>query len=599
MHIMTVEEKIAALRRLMEKEGWDAAVIPGSDPHGSEYLPERWQQRQFISGFTGSYGTVVVTRDHAGIWTDTRYFIQVAHELSGTEFVLHKMRVPDAVDFPEWLAATLPAKAVVGIDGLCMSVDVVRHLQQLLADKQGRVVSKPDYIDSLWSNRPSVPDDKVFILDVKYTGRSREEKLSWLRDELAKQGCSQMLLSSLDQIAWLLNIRSNDIAYNPVAISYLLLGPEKGTLFIKEEKVNSEVKIALQSAGIGIAPYASVTEAISKAPRDERIFIDCSVLNYSLFSAVTDRFGDNYTDARSPVLFEKGKKNATEIAGFRKAYLMDGITQTRFFHWLENEVKAGHPVSELDAQDRLGHLRLEAEGCLGESFEPISAYGENAALPHYMATPEQYSMLEPHGLYLIDSGGHYLYGTTDITRTVPLGPLTDLEREDYTLVLKAMIGLTTAIFPRGTHGANIDVLARIPLWKAFRNFGHGTGHGVGHLLCVHEGPQDFRQNLYAQPMLTGMVTSCEPGVYREHYHGVRHEDMLLCIDYPSNEFGDWQGFETLTCTYIDPSPLLTDLMTREEVTWLNDFNAKVYARLLPHLDKADADWLRTKTLPLQ
>jgi Xaa-Pro aminopeptidase len=596
---MDVNEKLAALRRLMEQWGWTAAIIPGSDPHSSEYLPERWQQRQFISGFTGSYGTVVVTRDHAGLWTDTRYFIQFDHELGDTEFVLHKMRVPEAVDFPEWIAGNLPEGAVVGIDGLCMSVSVVQHLQALLREKGGRVESRPDYIDALWPDRPSFPMDKVFELDVKYTGLSRADKLTWLRKEIAARLCGQMLLSSLDQIAWLLNIRSNDIDYNPVAISYMLINQFAATLFIQMDKVDDALRARLLADGVDLKPYAELFEAIKGAPKDERMLIDGTVLNYAAFTAVAQRFDDNFKDEVSPVLLAKGKKNEVEIKGFRKAYLMDGITQTRFFHWIENEMKAGKAVSELDAQNKLAAMRLENEGCLGESFEIISAYGENAALPHYSATPKQFSMLEPHGLYLVDSGGHYLYGTTDITRTVPLGPLTDLEREDYTLVLKAMIGMTVAVFPRGTHGANLDVLARIPLWKARRNFGHGTGHGVGFLLCVHEGPQDFRQNLYACPMATGMVTSCEPGVYREHFHGVRHEDMLLCVDLPSNEFGDWQGFETLTCTYIDPSPLKVELMTREEIDWLNAFNHSVYQRLKPYLSEDDAAWLKKKTAAIE
>ena len=572
--------------------GWDAAVVPGSDPHGSEYLPEHWKQREFISGFTGDYGTIVVTPDHAGLWTDTRFFIQFDKELGDTEYVLHKLRVPDAVSYPEWMASVLPEGAVVGIDGSCISVAEAQELAEALEPLHGRICSRPDYLDALWTDRPGTPADPVFVLDTKYTGRSADEKIAWLRSVLDSKGCKGMLLNNLDEIAWLLNLRSNDVAFNPVIISYLLVQDDDIVLFANPDKFAPKVL----PDGVRVLPYSAVFGYIGELPADSRLLIDDGVMNYALYGIARERLGDGVVCGPSPVRLEKALKNATELAGYRKAYLKDGIAQTKYFKWLEETLQSGAQITEMEAADKLVLFRREQGNYLEESFAPISATGENAALPHYQPTHEHCSIIQARGLYLLDSGAQYLEGTTDITRTVPAGPLTDLEREDYTLVLKGMIGLSTAIFPRGTRGANIDVLARIPLWKALRNFGHGTGHGVGHVLCVHEGPQDLRQNVYDQAMLPGMVTSDEPGLYREGMHGVRHENVILCRELEKNMFGDWLGFETLTCTYIDPSPLVPELMTEEEKAWLNNYNRIVYTRLLPWLSEDEKAWLKRKTI---
>lgn len=589
------EYRLAALRGLMKSKGWDAAIVPSSDPHGSEYLPERWKQREFISGFTGDYGTIVVTPGHAGLWTDTRFFIQFDKELGDTEFVLHKLRVPDAVNYPEWMAETLSQNAVVGIDGSCMSVAEVEYLQQTLAPLKARIVSQPDYLDELWEDRPGTPSDPVFVLDTQYTGRSTEDKIAWLRGILAGKDCDAILLNNLDEIAWLLNLRSNDVAFNPVIISYLLVEKDAIVLFANPDKFSPQVL----PKGVRVMPYGDVFGYVGQLPADRRLLIDDSVMNYALYGIACERLGNNVVCAPSPVKLEKALKNATELAGYRIAYLKDGIAQTKYFKWLEEMLQSGAQLSEMEAADKLVEFRREQGHYIEESFAPISATGENAALPHYQPTHENCSIIQTKGLYLLDSGAHYLEGTTDITRTVPAGPLTDLEKEDYTLVLKGMIGLSTAIFPRGTRGANIDVLARIPLWKALRNFGHGTGHGVGHVLCVHEGPQDLRQNVYDQAMLPGMVTSDEPGLYREGMHGVRHENVILCRELEKNEFGDWLGFETLTCTYIDPTPLVPELLTDEEKAWINNYNRAVYTRLIPWLDEDEKQWLKSKTIDVE
>lgn len=593
---MLPKEKIQALRQMMQAEGWDAIVISGTDPHSSEYLPKRWQARKFVSGFTGSFGTVVVTADHAGLWTDTRYFIQATTQLEGTGIELHKLRVPDAVDFPEWLAEHLPEESIVCIDGLCMSLSTVEHMQALFAPKRQQVVSYPDFIDTLWTDRPTLPDAPVFELEVKYTGRSRADKLAWLRQTISDKGCGSILLSSLDEIAWMLNIRSSDITHTPVVIAYLWVSKDETVLYTTISKFDTSLRETLASDGVVLAPYADVVNCIAAWPTDAPIYIDGNLLNYTMYETIAKHFGMSIVNGASPVKLEKALKNEVEIAGFRRAYHKDGIAQTRFFYWLEQAMQRGEHITEIDASDKLISFRKEMDGYLDESFAPISAYGKNAALPHYSATPEACSILEPHGLYLLDSGAHYLDGSTDITRTVPLGPLTDDEAADYTCVLQGMIALSLASFPRGTRGANLDILARMPLWKYNRNYGHGTGHGVGHVLCVHEGPQDLRQNLYDQAMLPGMITSCEPGMYCEGFYGIRHENMLLCYEDEQNEYGDWLGFMTLTCTYIDTTPLVDELLTDEEKMFIDCFNTSVYETLSPDLTPEEAAWLKTKTI---
>ena len=581
---------------MMQAEGWDAVIISGTDPHSSEYLPKRWQVREWVSGFTGSAGTVVVTADEAGLWTDSRYFIQATAQLEGSGIALHKQGMPDVIDYPEWLATNLKKQAIVCVDGLCISLATVCSLMDLFIPKGISIVSRPDFIDGLWSDRPALPDAPVFELGLEYTGRSRADKLAWLREAIATKGCGSILLGSLDEIAWLLNVRSSDIAHTPVVIAYLWVSAERAVLYTTESKFGAELTAVLAADGVELAPYGSIVEDVATWPNDTPIYIDGAMLNYALCEEVTRRFGDDVVDATSPVKLEKALKNETEIQGFREAYRKDGIVQTRFFRWLEGALARGERITEIDAVDKLISLRKEMEGYLDESFAPISAYGENAALPHYSATSEQCSVLEPRGLYLLDSGAHYLDGTTDITRTIPLGPLTEDEAFDYTCVLQGMIALSMASFPRGTRGCQLDVLARMPLWKYNRNYGHGTGHGVGHVLCVHEGPQDLRQNLYDQPVLPGMITSCEPGMYCEGQYGIRHENMLLCYADEVNEYGDWLAFMTLTSTYIDTTPLVVELLTDEEKMFIDCFNSSVYEALVPDLTEEEAAWLKTKTI---
>jgi len=594
-----IKERIDALRRKMAEWGWDVAVTVGEDPHNSEYTPKRWCQREFISGFTGSAGVVVISMDHAGLWTDSRYWIQAARELYGSGIELHKMVSVEDKDWIKWIAQNVPSGGKVGIDGLCMSMGEALQLEKAIASKGASVISKPDYLEALWPDRPLLPQGKVWIHEDKFAGRSVQDKLSWLRGELEGRGCGYMFLNCLDQIAWLLNIRSNDVEYCPFVISFALVGPKSVELFADVSKFGKEVLFKLKENNITLHPYAEVGGYIKSLKTKEKILIDSSSLNYETGKAIVESFGEcNIVEGCSPVDLAKAIKNDVEIEGFRKAYVQDGIVQTRFFKWLEEQVSSGARITESDASDKLHELRAAMPDFLDESFETISAYGKNAALPHYSTVRGKDAVLEPHGLYLNDSGAHYAYGTTDITRTVPLGPLTDLEREDYTLDMMAMIDLAMALFPEGTPGCRIDSIARRPLWNAMRNFGHGTGHGVGNVLSVHEGPQSIRQNLKDQPLLPGMITSDEPGIYREGYHGIRHENMILCERKGENEFGRWLGFETLTRTYLDTSALDFSMMDRCETEWLNNFNRSVFDDVAPFLSAEEKDWLRNKTKPV-
>ena len=580
-------ERIEALRNMMADNGWDAVVVTGSDPHSSEYPAPRWKQVEWLTGFTGEAGDVVVTADHAGLWTDSRYFIQALDQLEGSGVELHKTRVPGAVLIPEWLS---DKARVVAVDGLCQPVSAVRELDNALGDG-GLVVDVPDLLQELWTDRPQIPVTPVTTLDVEcFGGIPRADKISWLRKWMLVQGYDKVLLSSLDEVVWMLNVRGSDIEYNPLVISYLLVSQDYVKWFVKKSVVDSELDPdtldsfeELRMDGVDVEDYDAVFFALSDFGEDADsgvIFIDPSTLNANVYKYISDCFSsESVVCGTSPVILEKSVKTASEIVGMRQTYIDDGVAMERFLHWLETEVASGREVDEWEASERLTAFRSEIPGYRGNSFENISAYGPGAALPHYSTPREGSAVIRPYGLYLVDSGGQYLTGTTDITRTVPMGDCTDLEKEDYTLVLKGMIDLSMAVFPRGTAGCQIDALARMPLWKAKRNFGHGTGHGIGYYLCVHEGPQSIRYQYNPQPLLPGMVTSNEPGLYREGMHGIRLENIVLCKEAGTSEFGDWLEFETLTCCHIDTSAVVKDILGPEAVAWLNAYNERVYRTL--------------------
>lgn len=596
-------DRVKALRELMARNGWDAVVIGGSDPHSSEYPAPRWRQVEWLIGFTAEAGDVVVTEDHVGLWTDSRYFIQAESQLKATGGELHKTRVPGAVGIPQWLAGR--AKVVV-VDGICQSVDAVRELHETLGD-ECIIVDVPDLLEELWADRPLCPVTPITTLDVEcFGGIPRKEKLQWLRDWMKARCYDKVFLSSLDEIAWLLNVRASDIEYNPLVISYLVVSQEYVRWFVKKPDLYEadfpdtwDSYEELQQDGVEIWAYDEVFGGLSEDGDGETsgtIFVDPSTLNSHIYNYIKKSFSDNCVFCgTSPVILEKSVKTQSEIEHLRQTFVEDGVAMERFLHWLESEVSSGREVTEWEASLKLTSFRAEIPGYRGNSFENISAYGPSAALPHYVISEDNPVIIRPCGLYLVDSGGQYLTGTTDITRTIPMGECSFLEKEDYTLVLKGMIDLSMAVFPRGTAGCQIDALARMPLWKARRNFGHGTGHGVGYYLCVHEGPQSIRYQYNPQALLPGMLTSNEPAVYREGLHGVRHENLLLCREAGASDFGEWLDFETMTLCHIDTSAVLSDLLDAQEKAWLNAYNERVYRELSPLLPEETAKWLRDKT----
>lgn len=596
-------ERIAALRAVMERNGWDAVTVSGSDPHSSEYPAQRWQQVRWLSGFTGEAGDLVITMDHAGLWTDSRYFIQALTQLEGTGVELHKTRMPDSVSIPQWLSGKA---RTVALDGLCWNVDAVKEIEEALGEG-GLIVDAPDMLEELWEGRPQIPMTPITTLDVEtFGGTPRSEKISWLRKWMLLQGVDRVLLTSLDEIAWLLNVRGNDIEYNPLVISYLLVSQDSVRWFVRkgvhDDPDTQDSFSELEMDGVIVDDYDAVFFALSDFSDEQSpvtLFADPSTLNHHIHEYIRDSYpADRIVFGTSPVILEKSVKTTSEIEHMRQTFIDDGVAMECFIHWLEKEVASGRSVDEWEASEKLTWFRSQIPGYRGNSFENISAYGPGGALPHYLTPKEGSALIRPRGLYLVDSGGQYLTGTTDITRTIPMGPCTDIEKEDYTLVLKGMIDLSMAIFPRGTAGCQIDAIARMPLWKARRNFGHGTGHGVGYYLCVHEGPQSIRYQYNPQPLLPGMVTSNEPALYREGMHGVRHENLILCREEGISEFGDWLGFETLTLCHFDTSAVIPELLGPEALGWLNEYNERVYRTLAPLLPPEVAAWLRTKTLPV-
>ncbi len=601
------KERIEAVRGMMRSKEWDAVVVTGNDPHNSEYSAARWHQVAWLSGYTGE-GDLVITEDHVGVWTDSRYFIQASAQLPGCGAELHKTRVAGQVSIPAWLATRFSEydDVAVAVDGLCLTAGTAAEIKSALGEK-GRIVDVPDMFDALWPDRPEIPQTPIITLGTEQVGWSREQKIRWLRGWLANKSYDAVLLTALDEIAWMLNVRGQDVAYNPVVMSYLFVSQDNVLWFVRKGPIpdddgeTEDSFCEVKRDGVTIQEYSDVGMVLSSLVGCDcgyRLFVDASTLNYNLYSILKENAPDSVVGGTSPVAARKAVKNDVEIAGMREAHLEDGVAMELFLHWLQTSIEDGTAINEYEASVKLGSLRSEIVGFRGESFETISAYGKNAALPHYVTPKEGSAELYARGLYLCDSGGQYLFGTTDITRTVPLGPCTDLEKEDYTLVLKGHIALSKAIFPKGTAGCQLDILAREPLWNSKRNFGHGTGHGVGFYLNVHEGPQDIRQNFNRQAILPGMVTSDEPGIYREGLFGVRHENLVLCVDAGENDFGHWLTFEPLTLCHFDTSIVVKELLDKSEVEWLNAYNEKVYRTLSPRLPQDVASWLRQKTLPV-
>jgi Xaa-Pro aminopeptidase len=589
---MTVANRILSIRGQMALMGLDAVIIPGSDPHMSEYLADHWKFREWVSGFTGSAGTVVILADKAGLWTDSRYFIQAAKELEGSGIDLFKMGMPGVPTYQEWIVSELPAGSVAGINGQTISIAEAAKLSKTLKKNNLRLDTKVLLQDIVWEGRPPIPEEDVFELDVKYAGLSRAEKTEAVRKLMRKKDVTHYVVCALDEIAWLLNLRGKDIGYNPVFYSFMVISMNNINLFIDPHKITSAIGKKLDNDGVKVFLYDKFYDYLSTLPAQSTFLVDPQKVNSAVLTAIPSSSG--VKKELSIITKLKSVKNTTEIEGMKNCHIKDGAAMVKFLHWLDKNI-GKEEITELSAADKLQSFRSEQEGYMGDSFHTISAYGKNAALPHYSASGESFAVLEPKGLYLVDSGGQYLEGTTDITRTVALGPVTDEEKRDFTLVLKGHIALDSAKFPQGTHGSQLDILARHAMWQEGINYGHGTGHGIGHFLNVHEGPQSIRQQDNGIAMEEGMITSNEPGLYKEGRHGIRTENLVLTVPYKNTEFGTFYAFETLTKCPIDTGALNIDMLTESEKEWINNYHADVYNALSSLLNHDEKEWLKNKT----
>lgn len=584
----TINNRIAALRAHIAQEQIQAFIIPSTDPHLSEYVAPHWQSREWISGFTGSAGTVVVTAKDAGLWTDSRYFLQAARQLEGTCITLYKEMLPETPNIPEFLSAHLQEGDCVGIDGKMFSAEEVEHLQKELKKSGIRIKSIADPMQLLWTDRPAMPLAPAFVYDTKYAGMSFTEKLPAVRQAMEAAGADSLLLSALDEIAWLLNIRGNDVHCNPVVVSYLLIEKDKVNYFVQPQKVTPELTEYFNVNGISVHPYEEIGDYLNNF-NAHSILMNPAKTNYAIYSAI--RPGCLIINGASPVALLKAIRNKQEIAGIHAAMQRDGVALVKFLKWLDEAVPAGKET-EISVDKKLHTFRAAQPLYMGESFDTIAGYKEHGAIVHYEATPETDVTLKPEGFLLLDSGAQYLDGTTDITRTIALGPLTEEEKTDYTLILKGHIALAMAVFPEGTRGAQLDVLARMPIWKERMNYLHGTGHGVGHFLNVHEGPQSIRMNENPVALQPGMVTSNEPGAYKAGSHGIRTENLVLTVPAGEGMFGKYLKFETLTLCPICRKGIIKELLTAEEIGWLNDYHRTVYEKLSPDLNNDEREWLK-------
>lgn len=589
----TVNERIASLREAMKQQGISACIIPGTDPHASEYIAEYWKERQWISGFDGSAGTAVITLDGAGLWTDSRYFLHAAEQLEGTGIELMKQGLPETLEILPWLATQLKAGERVGVNAQMFSVNSYVSMKSELKMNDLELVSI-DLLARVWIDRPSLPLNPFFVFDTQYAGKQTVEKLTLLRAEIKKTYAEAFVISALDDIAWLFNIRGNDVDYNPVVIAYALIENEKATLYIAPEKVTVETRAYLQSQGVTAAPYLAIYDELEKLSSSKAILVDGGKLNEALFESIPSKC--IIRNIMSPVFKLKSIKNDIEIDGIRQAMIKDGVALTRFYIWLEDNLKSGN-LTEISISDNLRKFRSEQENFVGESFGTIAGYAAHGAIVHYSATPESDAKLKAENILLIDSGGQYLNGTTDITRTIALGTPTAQQITDNTLVLKGHIALATALFPVGTRGTQLDILARKAMWDLGLNYGHGTGHGVGHFLCVHEGPQSIRMDENPTVLQPGMIISNEPGLYRTNEYGIRIENLVHVIPAQKTEFGQFLQFETLTLCPIDMELIDFDLLTNAEINWLNEYHQRVYQAISPKLNEFEREWLSLKCSP--
>ena len=596
---MNINQRLSDLREVMQREHLAAFIFPSTDPHQSEYVAEHWKDREWISGFDGSAGTAVVTMNAAALWTDSRYFLAAEEQLKGTEFQLMRLKIEGTPTIAEWIGRECGAGAEVGIDGWCSSVSDVKDMIASLR-KQGGITLRTNFdpLKLIWRDRPTIPENPVEIYPLQYAGEATHDKIGRIRQALRETHADGMLMAALDDIAWTLNLRGTDVHCNPVFVSYLLISTTDVTLYINKAKLSPEVVDYLKSEGVGLAPYDEISKGL-KDYFEYNILLDPNEVNYALYKSAVREI----VEEESPVKRMKTVKNEREISGFRSAMLKDGIAMVKFLKWIdewkENSSMAGGQQTEISISERLEALRAEQPLYKGLSFDTIAGYQAHGAIVHYEATPETDIPLKPEGFLLLDSGAQYLDGTTDITRTIALGPLTEEQKRVYTLVLKGHIQIELCKFPSGASGTQLDILAREALWREGLNYLHGTGHGVGTFLNVHEGPHQLRMEWKPAPLVAGMTLTDEPGIYLAGKFGVRIENTLLITPYKETEFGRFLQFEPLTLCPIDKSPIIADMLLPEELSWLNAYHQHVFVTLSPHLSPTESDWLRIACAPLR
>ncbi len=589
------DEKIDKIRQLMRDNHINAVIIPSSDPHQSEYITEHWQARKWLTGFSGSAGTAVITLKHSILWTDFRYYIQAAKQIEGSEFELYKMGEPDVPDFEKYLADKLREGDTIGIDGNLVSVAKVKKYRTLFKDRSILLNTHIDFIKSLWKDRPLIPVSKAFSFSEQYAGKSRVEKLEQIRNQMVDTSASFHLMATLDDIAWTLNLRGKDIHTNPVNISFVLIAPKRVTLFLNREKIDNPLEKELQRDGIDIMDYEDIFTALSQIQKSETILVDPENINYRLYRSINKKC--KIVEKTNPAIALKAIKNDIETAHLKQTAIKDGAAVTNFLYWLENH-DGDKNLTEMSSADRLYEFRKEQDLFIDNSFDPIMAFGNHSAMCHYSANRETDAAIGSQGIFLTDSGGNYLTGTTDITRTLCRGRPSRQQIRDYTLVLKGHIAVATTLFPRGAKGFQIDTLARQYLWNMGMDFGHGTGHGVGFFLCVHEGPAKISPHPVDIKLEPGMVLTNEPGVYREGDYGIRLENMILVEHAFENEFGKFLKFRNMTHCHFERSLIDKTILSQKETEWVNAYHKKVYEKLSPCLQKDVVLWLKDKTLPL-
>ncbi|MCK5822752.1 MAG: aminopeptidase P family protein [Bacteroidales bacterium] len=594
---MNPKEIVKKIQELLKKNNLDAYIIPSTDPHQSEYVANHWKAREWASGFTGSAGTLVITKDIAGLWTDSRYFIQAEQQLKNSGIQLFKMKIPHSPCYIDWLKNNLNENAKVGFDGKLFSISLTKMIESSLKEKNITIDYNHDFIKPLWKNRPSIPKNNISIHDIKFAGKTRVEKISQVRSIMNDKNISYHILSSLDDIAWLFNIRGNDIKYNPIVISYALITLDNAYLFIDKDLDDNIIKL-LKKDNITILPYNSINDKINELCKTQNILIYPSKTNTYIYNSIPSSC--KIIEDINITTTLKANKNATEVANIKEVMVRDGVALTKFFYWLENNI-LNETITEISSDKKLEFFRSQQKNFVGLSFGTIAAYNSHGAIVHYEATKKTDVELLKEGIFLIDSGGQYLDGTTDITRTISLGKPTQEEIDNFTLVLKGHINIASLKFPYGTKGYQIDVLARKFLWDNYLNYGHGTGHGVGSFLNVHEGPQGIGTSASSTLNINfeeGMLTSNEPGIYIEGKYGIRIENLILCEKDKDTEFGKFMKFNTVSLCYIDNSLINVDMLTNDEIKWLNDYHKTVFAKISPFLNNQEKEWLQEKTKSL-